>query len=419
MKKIYWLILLLLVAFISCDRFDHNFETEDVPPEIHLVASPSQGYAPLDVTFADSTIAGTNSITNREWDFDNDGMVDANAQNSVFTYDNPGNYVAKLTVSDGIFIVTDSISISVLEAGSPIAAFHSDMIMGHAPITVSFTDDSQQGSFPITSWEWDFDGDGTIDSYEQNPEYTFTETGDIDIKLTVSDGNLTSEISQTISIKPNAVMAELFTATWCPNCPEVEHALYDLKETTFFDQLIYGEYHVGGDVEFNDNGDLLDYYTGNQSLPTTVVNGNEQILIGATDVEVRLTTAIQNVLASTFQAQIHVREETFSSDVYHAVLQIIFDEISTDNFFLRYVVMEDLDTEHTNAIGESLHNVVLYRGEQSLETYQSGENIEIQIENISAYPIDSTIIYWVQTVSETYNQNSCKIYNVLSKPISN
>jgi PKD repeat protein len=47
---------------------------------------------------------------------------------------------------------------------------------GHRPLTVEFTDLS--GSNPkINVWEWDFNNDGTIDSYEQNPEWTFDEPG--------------------------------------------------------------------------------------------------------------------------------------------------------------------------------------------------------------------------------------------------
>ncbi len=40
----------------------------------------------------------------------------------------------------------------------------------------------------VTSWKWDFDGDGTIDSEEENPAFTYTEPGSYTVKLTVSDG---------------------------------------------------------------------------------------------------------------------------------------------------------------------------------------------------------------------------------------
>ncbi|RLC55395.1 MAG: hypothetical protein DRH89_07770 [Candidatus Cloacimonadota bacterium] len=72
--------------------------------------------------------------------------------------------------------------------GEPIpffADFISDSNLGIVPFIVQFTDISEGN---IVSWEWDFDNDGIIDSYEQNPEYTFQDTGYHTISLTISDG---------------------------------------------------------------------------------------------------------------------------------------------------------------------------------------------------------------------------------------
>jgi len=72
--------------------------------------------------------------------------------------------------------------------GEPIpffADFTSDGNLGCVPFIVQFTDISEGD---IISWEWDFDNDGIIDSYEQNPEYTFQNTGYHTISLTISNG---------------------------------------------------------------------------------------------------------------------------------------------------------------------------------------------------------------------------------------
>ncbi|MCK4312875.1 MAG: hypothetical protein KAW88_09090, partial [Candidatus Cloacimonetes bacterium] len=42
-----------------------------------------------------------------------------------------------------------------------------------------------------TTWQWDFQNDGTIDSYVQNPVWIYTETGIYTVSLTVSDGTNT------------------------------------------------------------------------------------------------------------------------------------------------------------------------------------------------------------------------------------
>lgn len=63
------------------------------------------------------------------------------------------------------------------------ANFEATPTFGTAPLTVQFTDLSS-GEY-IESWEWDFDDDGIIDSYEQNPEYTYQDTGSYTVSLTI------------------------------------------------------------------------------------------------------------------------------------------------------------------------------------------------------------------------------------------
>ena len=72
---------------------------------------------------------------------------------------------------------------------SPVTAdFQADVTGGQAPLTVQFTDLSVSVNGNIVSWEWDFDNDGTVDSYDQNPSWTYNDNGSYTVKLTVSDG---------------------------------------------------------------------------------------------------------------------------------------------------------------------------------------------------------------------------------------
>ena len=79
--------------------------------------------------------------------------------------------------------------------GEPIqmdADFVADVTAGPAPLTVQFTDAS---SGMPTLWSWDFNLDGTPDSNEQNPSWTYEEEGIFSVSLTISDGaNLDTEI---------------------------------------------------------------------------------------------------------------------------------------------------------------------------------------------------------------------------------
>jgi len=67
----------------------------------------------------------------------------------------------------------------------PTVGFATSTTIGDYPLTVSFTDTSVNGTFPIESWSWSFGNDST--SNDQNPEYTYLYPGMYDIELRVED----------------------------------------------------------------------------------------------------------------------------------------------------------------------------------------------------------------------------------------
>ncbi len=78
----------------------------------------------------------------------------------------------------------------LLDEGYLLAAFKSDKIAGGTPLEVQFTDLSlSDNGFPIISWQWDFNNDGIIDSQEQHPVWIFTEPGEHDISLTITNAS--------------------------------------------------------------------------------------------------------------------------------------------------------------------------------------------------------------------------------------
>lgn len=68
--------------------------------------------------------------------------------------------------------------------------FSTSQITGNAPLKVNFQNLST--GFPaITKYEWDFDSDGTIDSYDVNPSYIYGNPGSYSVTLKVSSDSLT------------------------------------------------------------------------------------------------------------------------------------------------------------------------------------------------------------------------------------
>ena len=70
-----------------------------------------------------------------------------------------------------------------------ISSFTASPWEGQLPLTVQFTDMStspEPGG--VISWQWDFENDGVIDSYEQNPVCIYEQIGAYSVQLNVSDG---------------------------------------------------------------------------------------------------------------------------------------------------------------------------------------------------------------------------------------
>lgn len=77
--------------------------------------------------------------------------------------------------------------------------FSFDILQGNTPLLVQFNDISAP-SLLINSWEWDFDSDGLIDSYEQNPIWTYTEPGIYKITTTFISDTFSKTITHEDSI---------------------------------------------------------------------------------------------------------------------------------------------------------------------------------------------------------------------------
>ncbi len=69
------------------------------------------------------------------------------------------------------------------------ADFSADVTSGIIPLEVHFTDLTLGNP---NSWEWDFNNDGSIDSYEENPTYIYMEAGIFTVSLTAGNGIVTS-----------------------------------------------------------------------------------------------------------------------------------------------------------------------------------------------------------------------------------
>lgn len=168
---------------------------QPVLPVADFSSSVTSGYAPLSVQFTDlsKNAAGWN------WDF-GDGTT-SSEQSPAHTYSVAGNYNVKLTAANTNGTNSKAAAINVLEqpaAVLPVANFKSNVTSGSAPLSVQFTDQSENA----TNWNWDF-GDG-ITSSEQNPVYVYNSTGEYTVTLTASNKDGKNTKTGQISVNNNS-----------------------------------------------------------------------------------------------------------------------------------------------------------------------------------------------------------------------
>ncbi len=152
-----------------------------VLPEANFSTNISSGLSPLTVQFTDTS---QNAIS-WFWDF-GDGN-NSTAQNPVHVFYAVGTYTVNLTATNANGTKSKLDTITILQPIIPVADFSANVTSGYAPLSVLFTDKSQNA----TSRNWDF-GDGA-NSTEQNPVHTYSAAGTYTVNLTATNENGTSQ----------------------------------------------------------------------------------------------------------------------------------------------------------------------------------------------------------------------------------
>ena len=168
---------------------------DKVLPVANFNANPTSGPAPLSVRFTDSS----QNATGWNWNF-GDGNTSI-AKNPINTYSKAGNYTVNLTVSNENGTKSKILEIIVQKAQNenkvyPVANFNANPTSGYAPLSVLFTDLSQNAA----SRGWDFNNDGIVDTSDASPVYVYTAPGTYTVNLKVSNGNGTASKNATITL---------------------------------------------------------------------------------------------------------------------------------------------------------------------------------------------------------------------------
>jgi PKD repeat protein len=134
------------------------------------------GIAPLSLIFTDQS---DGNISSWLWSFGDGGT--STLQNPSHTYNTPGIYTVSLSVSGmGDSDVETKSNYINIKYPPPLADFSVNQVNGIAPLSLTFTDQSDGN---ISSWSWFFGDGGT--STLQNPSHTYNIPGTYTVSLSV------------------------------------------------------------------------------------------------------------------------------------------------------------------------------------------------------------------------------------------
>ncbi|MBM3961180.1 MAG: PKD domain-containing protein, partial [Planctomycetes bacterium] len=127
----------------------------------------------------------------------------------VFSTTTPAAATATATAGE----LANVLEFTYVPAGGLIANFDANVTGGASPLAVNFSNLSfSSAPGGITSYAWDFDNDGVVDSTAQNPSWTYGTCGSYTVRLTVTDAvNQPATVTRTNFINTDRITANFST----------------------------------------------------------------------------------------------------------------------------------------------------------------------------------------------------------------
>jgi gliding motility-associated-like protein len=290
-----------------------------VIPRAQFSVTSRQGCGPLTVNFTDeSTIDGNDTVEEWLWDF-GDGNT-STEQNPTHTYESVGIYNVSLTITTVITGLTNTNTKSnFIQVIGPNPDFSADVTTGCDPLTVRFSDATVFYG-PPSDWLWDF-GDGTTSNIS-NPKHTYTENGEFDVSLTVTDSDGCSK----------TIIKKAYIST------------VETVQPTVITKNLTAPLDASGNVTISttdiDNGSTDNCGIASISLDKTTFNCSD---VGINTVTLNVTDTSGN--SNTATATVTVEDNTLPTVICQDIT------VSLDNTGIATISTADIDNGSTDACG--------------------------------------------------------------------
>lgn len=142
-----------------------------------------------DIQFLDLSVDANDDIVNWSWDFDNDGVIDSyDSVPSVKSYNKNIDYLVTLNVTDFVGLFSSVTKTITIYNNPPVAGFIYGPTNPEIDDSVVFEPvGSTDIDGNITSFEWDFENDGTFDATGFPVDHTWSVADSYTVVLRVTD----------------------------------------------------------------------------------------------------------------------------------------------------------------------------------------------------------------------------------------
>lgn len=252
--------------------------SQNMPPMAVLAANPTQGEAPLTVSFDATGSTDDNGIVSYAFDFGDGSPSETNSTGTIsHTYNTAGTFTATVIVTDAEGLSDDAtITITVEEANqAPMAILAANPTQGEAPLMVAFDATSSTDDNGVVSYTFNFgDGSPTETNSTGTTIYTYTNPGTFTATVTVEDAEgLTDEATIIITVE---TANQAPTAALVANPTEGDAPLtvaFDATGSTDDNGVVsYAfDFGDGSPVETNTTGTITHTYDNAGTFTATVI----------------------------------------------------------------------------------------------------------------------------------------------------
>jgi PKD repeat protein len=244
-------------------------------PIANFYPTSFEEYPTFQATFVDASVSSF-TITRWDWDFgDNTQVIDKTGMDQNHSYQEPGWYTVRLTVTDSLGNQSTRTWPDLILVKPKDTAFEltADRTEAYYPAIIQFSPHVPE-NIEIQHWEWDF-GDGGVSTSEM-PEHTYTRTGTYSVSLKVikSDGTYDSRTRyQYIKILSRKPLASFWASPVTGTAP-LSVQFYDTS--TALDDISQHLWSFGDSHGSTDAQPVHSYAEpGHYTVALTVYSGNE------------------------------------------------------------------------------------------------------------------------------------------------